>query len=223
MRPAQGSDRARLLYNHPMGGELPTTTTVLLDSLRDLQNRQAWFEFDARYRPVLIGFARALGLGDADAADAAQWTLAQFAEDYAAGRYRREKGRLSSWIMGIARHRIEKIRRGWGVNRGPAGGGGGGSDAQDVMDDEARLTQIWERQFEILVVGRAMESLRSEQGVDPVKLRAFELVALHDVPPEEAAKQCGMSVADVYVAKSRLSRKLREIVEALKLAYAEEE
>ena len=206
-----------------MPGHLPTTTTVLLESLRDAQNADAWTEFDKRYRPVLMGFALSLGLHDSDAADAAQWALAQFAQDYAAGRYVRGKGRLSSWIMGIARHRIEKIRHAGGPVRDAQGKDPRGESALGAMPDEAGLTRLWDRQRETVIIGRAMEALRTSEGVDPMKLKAFELVALHDVPVDEAARQCSMTAADVYVARSRLSRKLRELVESLGRAYAEDE
>ncbi|MEK6702516.1 MAG: sigma factor [Planctomycetota bacterium] len=205
-----------------MPGHLPTTTTILLESLRDARNGNAWTEFDRRYRPVLTGFARSLGLNDSDAADAAQWALAQFAQDYAAGRYVRGKGRLSSWIMGIARHRIERVRNAGGPVRGAKGKDARGESVLGAMPDEAGLTQLWDRQREAVIIGRAMEALRTTEGVDPAKLKAFELVALHDVPVEEAARQCGMTPADVYVAKSRLSRKLRELVETIGRAYAED-
>jgi len=40
------------------------TTTKLLEELKDEANADAWNEFDTRYRPILIGFARRLGLGE---------------------------------------------------------------------------------------------------------------------------------------------------------------
>ena len=48
-----------------------TTTTVLLEGLLDSGNEAVWREFDARYRPIIVGFARTLGLDPDDAADVA--------------------------------------------------------------------------------------------------------------------------------------------------------
>ena len=48
------------------------TTSAMLAALHDPKAEEAWAVFDARYRPVLIGFARNLGLSDEEAADVAQ-------------------------------------------------------------------------------------------------------------------------------------------------------
>ena len=80
------------------------TATAMLEDLRDPGNQTVWQEFDTRYRPILIGFARKLGLSNEDSADAAQDALIQFVRSYRAGKYERQRGRLSSWVIGIARN-----------------------------------------------------------------------------------------------------------------------
>src|SRR5882672_6361039 len=90
---------------------LVKTTTLLLAGLTDPANREIWREFDDRYRPVLQAFARRLGLADEDADEIAQDVLARFVERYRAGEYDRERGRLRSWIFGIARTRVADWRR----------------------------------------------------------------------------------------------------------------
>src|SRR5438067_220203 len=100
------------------------TTTQLLESLRDPNNDGLWQLFDERYRPVLMAFARRRGLSEEDAAEVAQETLTQCMSDYRAGRYERSKGRLSSWIIGIARNRVVdqgRARQRARVERGESG------------------------------------------------------------------------------------------------------
>lgn len=80
------------------------TTTKLLDALRDYRNEPAWAEIDARYRSVIRGLARQLGLGECDAEEAAQQSLTEFVRAYRDGQYDRRKGRLSPWILEIAHH-----------------------------------------------------------------------------------------------------------------------
>ncbi|MFN5663262.1 MAG: sigma factor, partial [Planctomyces sp.] len=82
----------------------------MLDLLRDESRPEGWQDFTARYWPVLCGFALKLGLSEADAADAAQQTLADFLREFREGRYVRERGRLSSFILGIARNRVLRLR-----------------------------------------------------------------------------------------------------------------
>ena len=49
--------------------EITRTTTAMLEALHDPANAEVWEAFDRRYRSILIGFARNLGLNDQDAAD----------------------------------------------------------------------------------------------------------------------------------------------------------
>jgi hypothetical protein len=42
--------------------DLTRTTTEMLAALHDARNEPAWEAFDARYRPIIVGFARNLGL-----------------------------------------------------------------------------------------------------------------------------------------------------------------
>ncbi len=60
----------------------PRTTTTLLEELHDSANDAVWREFDARYRPILVSFAKKFGLDDDDSVEVAQESLAQFVKDY---------------------------------------------------------------------------------------------------------------------------------------------
>ena len=52
--------------------------------------------------------------------------------------------------------------------------------------------------------------------------RAFELFAIENRSAEAVASECDMTSAEVYVAKHRVTQKLREIVQRLSLQYSEE-
>jgi len=193
------------------------TTTQLLESLRNPSNEDLWREFDDRYRPVLFALARSQGLGEEDAAEVAQLTLAQFSNDYRAGRYDRGRGRLSSWIIGIARNRIAdhgRQRRRQRLERGE-------SALVDVADD-ASLAEAWESARRRVVFERALNVLRNDTRMGERTIKAFELCAIRNAPAEAAAEECGMTVAEVYVAKNRAIKKLREIVAEFTQEYDEE-
>lgn len=194
---------------------LTRTTTQLLECLRDPANAEMWSAFDDRYRPVLIAFARRQGLSEEDAADVAQTTFTQFADDYRAGRYDRTRGRLSAWIIGIARHRIADAGR--AVRRRRADRG---DSAFDSLADEDR--NDWEEAVRKVVLDRAMAMLHSSTQLDPRTIRAFDLCAVRGVPAAAAAAECGMSVPEVYVAKNRAIKKLRELVAHISTEFADE-
>lgn len=202
-----------------MGGPAihKTTTTALLESLKDPGQDAVWREFDARYRPVLFAFALRFGLNRTDAEEVAQTALVEFMEGYRAGRYDRSRGRLSSWIIGIARHQIAKHAR----FKGRAAENRGDSVLRQ-LDDPAQATRLWAAEQQRVTIARAWEILAAAGRTSAATLRAFELVALRGIPAAAAAAECGMTIEDVYVAKSRVTRRLRELVEELTAAYREE-
>src|SRR5215468_5754286 len=87
------------------------TTSTILQRLGDFDDRAIWERFNTRFRSPLESFARRLGLSPAEADDAAQEALLQFAEAYRAGKYVRQAGRLSSWLFGIAFNQVATLRR----------------------------------------------------------------------------------------------------------------
>jgi DNA-directed RNA polymerase specialized sigma24 family protein len=64
--------------------------------------------------------------------------------------------------------------------------------------------------------------LRDESEFDDRTLGAFELSSLRGVPVAETAAQCGMSLDQVYVARSRVTKRLRSLVEELTAAFEED-
>lgn len=226
----------------------PTTTTALLDSLKDPSNAPIWDEFDARYRPILHGFARKLGLSQEDAADVAQQAMTEFVRDYRAGLYHRGKGRLSSWLISIARNRAVDLQRAQGRRRGwrgesafqhiatpdagsgggggsggvgGSGGGGGGNDGA-LLQDSATDNALWEAERKQAILALALTKLRESSRMNENTIRAFELVAIRGVPSEAAARECGMTVDEIYVAKNRVTKQLREIVAEVTKAYEDD-
>lgn len=214
--PSRYTGRRRSLLAAPEAILATRTTTKLLDALHDHANEPAWAQIDSRYRPVIAGLARRLGLDSVDADEVAQQSLAEFVRAYREGRYDRSKGRLSSWILGIAHHTALKMLRS-GRRRGI-----GGSTALTEVPDEPALRSIWQDERDRAILARAMSMLRDEDAVDDRTLMAFELTALRGVPAPEAASQCAMSVDQVYVARSRVTKRLRSMIEALTAAFEED-
>jgi RNA polymerase sigma factor (sigma-70 family) len=186
------------------------TSTALLNGLFDPADSRSWSEFDARYRSIILAVARGMGLSDPDAADAAQDTILQFIRDYRAGRFDRGRGRLRHWIIGIARHRIADVHRraamkGRGVSDAACG------EACDHSSDPHRLEELWEQAWRRETLARAVETLRhtltGEKSLD-----VLELLFVRGCSPAQSAAALGVTVQDVYVHKSRLAARLRELV-----------
>ncbi|VAX36655.1 hypothetical protein MNBD_PLANCTO03-2120 [hydrothermal vent metagenome] len=198
-------------------GLCTTTTTLLLERLHDPQEQAIWTEFDARYRPILIGVGVRLGLNADMAAEAAQETLVQFLADYRDGRYSREQGRLRAWLIGICRHRVMDVHR-----RHARAAGGRGESVLAQLPDAQAISATWDIVQSRVIFERAMEVLREGGRIAEQTVRVFELVALKGVPATSVAATTGIEVAEVYRIKHRVTTRLREIVEQLTKAYATE-
>jgi RNA polymerase sigma-70 factor (ECF subfamily) len=187
---------------------ITATNTALLVGLQDPQNELIWQEFFARYQPLLISFARRLGLNEQDAQDAAQETLLAFTTAYRAGRYKRDKGRLRTWLSGIATNKIRDIQR----RRGKELAVGGRDDTTDFMNqivDDHTMSEIWEAEWQRAVVAQCMAEVRAE--VEPKTMRAFELVAMKGWPADKVAEELGITRNAVYLAKSHVLSRMQSL------------
>jgi len=191
-----------------------TTTTALLDALFNSEDEAIWTEFDGRYRPIITGFAMRLGLAPSDAADVAQETLLQFLRDYRCGKYDRSRGRLGAWVIGIARHRVYDLKRAQVRRRERRG-----ESAIVELPDEGRMTRIWDEECRQAILKEALAKLRATTRTDPKTIDAFVRHVIDRQPPETVARELGMSVQAIYLAKHRCLARLRSIVEELEGAY----
>ena len=191
-----------------------STSITLLNGLKDPRNETAWREFDARYRPIVIGFVRRLGIGEADAADVAQETLAQFAAEYTAGQSRRERCRLRTWLVGIAKHRAADLLS---RNARYAGRIQAVQPAAQSTDDG--IEELWLAEVRKMIRQTALTELGEHTALSSHTVRAFELVALEERPVAGVARELGMSADSVYKAKHRCLMHLRVILAELNELY----
>lgn len=196
--------------------DLDRTTTALLNGLFDPRNAAAWETFDRRYRPILIGFVRNCGVKEGEAAEIAQETIVRFVEEYREGKYDRSRGRLGAWLVTIARYRVLDMRRKVGSSKIERG-----ESAMVDLDDDKSVGAAYEAERRHALLREALEELRTKSRTDPKTVKAFEMLVYHSLSPQVVAEQLGMSTHDVYLAKSRVAAKLREIVLRLESEYEE--
>ena len=183
------------------------TNTSLLEGLRDKANQPVWTEFCSRYGPVLESFGRRLGLTEHDAQDAAQDALLAFATAYQQGKYNRAKGRLRSWLSGIAVNKIRDIQRKriGDVLRCE----GGDTRTINEIPDERSISEIWEAQWQQAIVEQCMAMVSKE--VEPKTMQAFTLFAIRGLPADKVASILGRSANAVYKAKRSVLARMRKL------------
>jgi RNA polymerase sigma factor (sigma-70 family) len=192
------------------------TTTTLLDGLRDTGNARAWRRFEERFHPMVLSFARKLGLNETDAQDAAQETMMNFVEVYREGRYDRSKGRLRNWLFGIARRTVVDILR----RRPKEVAISDATDATafiETVEGPDPAARIWEHEWRCAVLQACVSEVAHD--VQPETLAAFDLYVLRQWPVERVAEQLGITTNAVYLAKNHVMTRIRQIREQIEAEF----
>ena len=192
--------------------ESPLTRASLVLRLRDRDDHDAWADFVVDYGPMLYRFVRSRGLQDADAADLVQDVMRSVGTAIGRLDYAKEKGGFRAWLFTITRNKLsthfEKRKR-----IGPTAND---TVQIDLLNNQSsgsnELDQRWELEHQRQLAADAMEKLKST--IDPNTWSAFELTAVEGLSAEDAGKQIGMSKGAVYVARSRVTAKLRSEIQA---------
>jgi RNA polymerase sigma-70 factor (ECF subfamily) len=189
-------------------GESPSTSLGLLERAKAL-DQAAWERLVSLYSPLVYRWCRQAGLQSADAADVGQEVFRSVARKIADFRREREGDTFRGWLRTITRNKIrDSFRR-----KRTEVAGVGGSEAQahllqvqaGAWDKDDRSGDDGDRK---ILYRRVIELVHQEFAERT--WQAFWRVAVEEQPPAEVARALGMSVNAVYLAKSRVLRRLRE-------------
>lgn len=172
------------------------TPASLIEQLRQRPTGAEWAQFVQLYSPVLLGWTRRLGVPDADRADLIQDTFVSLLRALPASRYDPTR-RFRNWLYAIlANHWKDRLRR---RSPGPLT-----IDVPDVTDDSD------ETEYREVLLRRALEIVRPE--FSDRDWKSFVDSALHGRSISEVAAELGVSPNVVYLARSRVLRRLRTVL-----------
>jgi RNA polymerase sigma-70 factor (ECF subfamily) len=185
----------------------PPTRGSLLVRVRDPADGPAWRQFVEIYAPLIFGFVRKKGLQEADAADLTQDVLASVAQALRNWEYKRDRGSFRGWLFTAVRRRLQRIAKDGRVR------GSGTTTALERLnllpapDEEP----AWELEYERRLFHWACAQVRP--AVAESSWQAFWQTAIEGKNPKDVGRQLGLAVAAVYVAKSRMLARLKEVIQ----------
>ena len=190
--------------------EAPITRPSLLIRLRNHQDFEAWSQFVDLYAPVIYGYLRKRGLQDADAADVTQTCLRQVAAHVGSMEYEAAASSFRGWLFTIVRNKLrdfhDKPRH--------LVQGSGDSGVQRLLENQpaspADESAEWEREYQSGLFAWAAERVRPT--VQESTWEAFRQMAVEGKSGQEVAERLCMTVAAVYLAKSRVMMRLRTVI-----------
>lgn len=190
----------------------PETRASLILRLPNAADAAAWEEFVDVYGPLVYRLARQRGLQPADSDDLVQEVLSSVARSVERWLENPDRGRFRAWLLRIARNTAINFltRR---KHRPIATGDDNAQWLEQVAAPDARPSNE-SREFDLEyrreVFHWAAEQIR--EAVSETTWRAFRMTSIEDRPIAVAAEELGVSVGSVYIARSRVMARLRQLV-----------
>lgn len=181
----------------------PSTRPSLLARIRDPQDSASWQTFVTIYTPLVYRYARRKGFQDADAADLAQEVLTEVARSIPRFDYEPERGRFRDWLGCIARRQIARF-----LERRQRGGAV--AQPGDELDrvEASQADPEWVDEYNTRLLQVVLE--QAEPHFEPATWKAFVRVWIDGKPAREVADELQVPIDSVYVAKSRVLKRLAE-------------
>jgi RNA polymerase sigma-70 factor (ECF subfamily) len=186
----------------------PQTRETLIRRLPNTADAEAWDQFIEIYEPLLFRLARAKGFQEADAQDFVQEVLSSVAK--AIGRWVDDasRGSFRAWLFRIAQNlsinflsRARHARWGSGdsqvarlLEQAPQSGG----------DSASLYVQEYRRELFRCAAERVRDQVSLKQWL------AFWQTSVEGRAIEEVATELQMTVGAIYIARSRIAKRIRE-------------
>ena len=191
---------------------LPTRTS-LLRRLKQWEDQESWRDFFNTYWKLIYGAAVKAGLNDAEAQDVVQDIVIVVAKKIEEFKYDPALDSFKGWLLYLTRKRIALHYRKRERERGRASPG---SEGSDLGADLSRIPDpagvgfegIWNAEWEKNLADAALA--RAKQESNPRQFQIFSLYVLKQWPVKEVARTLGVTVAQVYLAKHRISALVRK-------------
>jgi RNA polymerase sigma-70 factor (ECF subfamily) len=189
------------------------TSFSLLHRARRSPEDSGWRELCALYEPLLRRWLRRYDLVGADADDLVQEVLVVVTQELGRFEHNARVGAFRTWLRTVLVHRVKDHWR--KRNHRPAAEGGTQflQRIRELEDDASGVSRQWDREHDRHVVGRLLA--RIEPLFEPQTFEAFRRVVIDRDPPQVVARELGLSLNAVYIAKSRVLRELRREAEGL--------
>jgi RNA polymerase sigma-70 factor (ECF subfamily) len=187
-----------------------TTRYTLLDRLKNREDQESWQDFFETYWRLIYSFAIQSGLTEMEAQEVVQETVIYVAKCIHTFKHERAMGSFKGWLRNIARWRVvDQLRK----------------RAQDVAEEVpynlenipdpagVDVESIWESEWRANLFDVAMERVKGR--VKDEYYQIFDLSVVKQLSPTKIARTLDISMAQVYLAKHRVSALIKKEIQLL--------
>ena len=197
----------------------PETRHSLLIEIQDPTNQSAWDEFTTIYRPLVYRIARIQGLQHADAEDLAQQVLVSVAGAIHRWESDPQRARFRTWLKRVADNATINALTRTNPDRG-SGDTGTLMRLKIEPSSEGPSSDLLKIEYRREVFRWAANEVRKEFRSE--SWEAFWLSSVKALPIKEVALSLGKTAGAVYVARSRIIRRLQEKIQEFDEAMSHE-
>lgn len=174
----------------------------MLARVRDGADTDAWQQFHALYAPLLYRYARARGLSRADAEEVRDQCLLVVSRKIPDFEYDKRKGGFKNWLYRIASGKVidwlRKRRECAADTRLMA----------ELRDPGPAPDEVWERHWKNQHLRYCVEQIHGT--LSESVYQAFHLLVFEECSVDEVCERLDMNANQVYKAKSRVLKRIRE-------------
>jgi RNA polymerase sigma-70 factor (ECF subfamily) len=206
------------------------TRPSLLDRLKGGDDTESWQEFYRIYGKLVRDFATQAGLTATEADEVVQETAIGASKHLPEYRYDPKVCRFKTWLLNQASWRIkDQLKK---RQRAVVASGGGENVARRdedgsrtetvhrVPDPSAvNLDALFEQEWRKNLFAAALERVKGRFSLKQYQI--FDLLVLQEWPAAQVAKSLGVSLANVYVTRHRLSMAVKKEIVQLEKRFEE--
>lgn len=187
--------------------ESKPTRASLLSRVRNADDSDAWREFDATYRDLILRYCRARRLQAADADDVRQAVMFSLSKALRTFEYRPDRGRFRHYLCRTVRNAIlqQMARPNTSAEQ---------IDTTELAmrpaEEDGEADAIWEREWMDHHYRLAMKTIRAT--FDPRSVAVFDQL-LGGQAVETVAEANEMSTQAVHKVKQRIRNRMKELLQ----------
>lgn len=202
------------------GDEFIPTRLSLLSRLKRWDDQESWRDFFDTYWKFLYCVAIKAGLSDEDARDVVQETVVAVAKGLREGRFKAAEGSsFKAWLKLIVQRRVASHLRRRQLPFAGAAPDGDDTSRTPVVEripvpDVSVVGEVWDEEWARNLADAAIERVKRRVGAKQFQM--FDLYVIKDWPVREVAKTLHVHIAQVYLAKHRVTSLIKQETETLR-------
>jgi RNA polymerase sigma-70 factor (ECF subfamily) len=175
--------------------------------------QHAWKDLTDLYRPLIVGWLKRQGVATRDIDDLSQDILLSVVKYLPTFEHSGRPGAFRSWLRTIVCSRTIDYWRAQDAGTQASGASDAAAALQQIEDPHSDLNRRWDEEHDRYVLGCLLDLVEEE--FEPATLQAFRRLTLDGVSGAAAAEELGLTVPAVYMAKSRVLKRIRQEAEGL--------